>query len=316
MLNAADYFSMEERRELLKKNNWKASFEIIHTWSWIVAVFVVVGYFPNVLTIVIGLFILGGKQLACAIIMHDASHSSMFTNRKVNDFVGKWLGAFPIWNNMLRYRPYHIKHHVSTGTIEDPDIGFTLGYPTTERSMTRKVLRDLFGLTGLKTQLVGNIATHLGLIEYNLGGAKVQRIEPKNRSVLKSAIQNLTGPILANFLLFILLWLFGNAWLYLLWLGALLTTFNFSLRIRSIAEHALVENAEDPIRNTRTTYANWLERMLFAPHHVNYHLEHHMLMSVPSYHLPQMHRKLKERGFYEKGLLEHGYWNIIKQCIK
>ena len=104
--------------------------------------------------------------------------------------------------------------------------------------------------------------------------------------------------------------------MYLLWLGALLTTFNFSLRIRSIAEHALVENAEDPIRNTRTTYANWLERMLFAPHHVNYHLEHHMLMSVPSYHLPQMHRKLKERGFYEKGLLEHGYWNIIKQCIK
>ena len=82
-----------------------------------------------------------------------------------------------------------------------------------------------------------------------------------------------------------------------------------------MAEHAMVEDTEDTLRNTRTTYANWFEKLLFAPHHVNYHVEHHLLMSVPPYNLPKMHRLLKERGFYKEGLLEQGYWDIVKMAI-
>ena len=319
ILRASDYLSKAERQRLVKKNNWKASYEIAHTWAWIAAAFLLAGLFPNVLTIVIALFILGGKQLACAIIMHDTSHFSMFTNKKTNDFVGKWLGAYPIWGDMLRYRPYHLEHHIYTGTHKDPDLGLTTGYPTTKNSMGRKFFRDLTGLTGVKTQFLGNLATHLGLIEYNLGGAKPKKIDQKGRpffDIIKMAYANLHGPILANLLLLGILWLFGAAWLYWLWIGALLTTYNFSLRVRSIAEHAMVENPLDPIRNTRTTYANWLEKILFAPHHVNYHLEHHLLMSVPSYNLKEMHQILLKKGFYEKGLLEKGYWSIVKKAMQ
>jgi fatty acid desaturase len=103
---------------------------------------------------------------------------------------------------------------------------------------------------------------------------------------------------------------------YLLWIGANLTTFNFSLRIRSIAEHSVVEDTHDPYKNTRTTYANFLERILFAPLHVNYHLEHHFLQNMPSYNSPEMHKLLVARGFYEHGLLKHGYWEILKMAIK
>ena len=39
-------------------------------------------------------------------------------------------------------------------------------------------------------------------------------------------------------------------------------------------------------------------------------------MAVPSYNLPKMHQLLKERGFYEKGLLEKNYWSIIQLAIK
>jgi hypothetical protein len=48
-------------------------------------------------------------------------------------------------------------------------------------------------------------------------------------------------------------------------------------RIRNIAEHAVVPDANDPLRNTRTTRANFLERLFIAPYYVNYHLEHHLL---------------------------------------
>ena len=42
--------------------------------------------------------------------------------------------------------------------------------------------------------------------------------------------------------------------------------------------------------------ARRLERLLVAPNYVNYHLEHHLVMTVPHYHLPRMHRMLRERG--------------------
>ncbi|MGK0383467.1 MAG: fatty acid desaturase [Bacteroidia bacterium] len=99
------------------------------------------------------------------------------------------------------------------------------------------------------------------------------------------------------------LWLTGNGWLYLLWIAASLTTYQFCLRIRSIAEHSVVPDRLENQTNTRTTYANIIEKMLVAPHHVNYHTEHHLLMTVPSYNLPKMHKLLKARGFFEKGLL-------------
>lgn len=316
-LNPSKYFSREERQTLLQKNNWKASWEVFHTWMWIALAFALAGFFPNPFTIIIALFILGGKQLACSIIMHDASHFAMFKNKKVNDFIGKWFGSYPVFNDVLKYRPYHFKHHVTTGTSEDPDISLTWGYPTHPISMARKITRDLIGATGIKTQFA-LLAMHFGLFKYSASRI-VEREEQSNSSwqqLLKLGVKNLSGPILSNLILFSILYLCGAAWLYLLWIGALFTTFHFSARIRSIAEHSMVENPEDPLRNTRTTYANWLERLLFAPHYVNYHLEHHMMMSVPSYNLPQMHQLLKERGFYkEAGLLENGYWNIIKLAI-
>lgn len=316
---ANNYLTKEERKQLLQKNDWKATYQILYIGCWISVAFALVWWMPNILTVIIALFILGGQQLACSILMHDASHFSMFKNKKVNDFVGKWFGAYLIWNNMLRYRPYHLEHHLHTGHPEDPDLGLTVGYPTTQRSMVRKFVRDLTGLTGIKTQVIGNFATHLGLIEYNLGGGKVRRIDQSGRTfseVSKMAFENLHGPIIANGILFAILSILASPWLYLLWIGALLTTYNFSLRVRSMAEHSMVEDTLDNMKNTRTTYASWLEQMLFAPLNVNYHLEHHLLMSVPSYNLPAMHKILLERGFYEKGTLEKGYWRIIKMAMK
>ncbi|MGB0522623.1 MAG: fatty acid desaturase family protein [Flammeovirgaceae bacterium] len=315
-LKLTNYLTPEERKALHQKNDWYASLEILHTWAWIAAAFALAGLFPNPLTILIALFVLGGKQLACAIIMHDASHYSLFNKNSVNDWVGKWFGAYPILNNMESYRPYHVEHHLKTGTDHDPDLGLTTGYPTSKKSMTRKFIRDLTGVTGIKAT-IGLLAMHLGILAYHMGG-KVSKVEVKGsrfQHIAKAALKNLSGPFMANLFLFLLLWSAGSAWLYVLWVIAYLTTFQFCLRVRSMAEHSVVPNRLDPYQNTRTTYANFLEKMLFAPHHVNYHTEHHLLMAVPCYHLPKMHKMLRERGFYEKGILEKGYLNIVKLAI-
>lgn len=308
------YLTKEEIKNLMQKSNWKGLLEVLETWAWITFAFVLVAVFPNVITVVIALFILGGKQLACAIIMHDTSHYSMFRTKSWNDFFGNWMGAYPIFHNVRQYRPYHLQHHVATGTEDDPDINLTKGYPTSAPSMTRKFLRDLSGATGIKAYF-GLFAMHLGILKYNLGNY-IERITVHERGYLfKNGIKNLFGPIVSNLIMFGIFYAFGKPWLYLMWPAALLSTNQFCLRVRAIAEHSVVEDTNDPMKNTRTTYANFLERLLFAPHHVNYHLEHHFLIPAPSYNYPKMHKLLKERGFYKHGLLKNGYVDIVKMSI-
>ncbi|MEO1262740.1 MAG: fatty acid desaturase family protein [Bacteroidota bacterium] len=317
IVSSAPYLTRDERKLLHQKNDWLACWEILVHWAWIVGAFALVYFFPNIFTILVSLFILGGKQLACAILMHDAGHYAVFKNKKVNDRVGQWLGGYPVFQDVLKYRDYHYRHHVENGTEEDPDLLLTRGYPTSRKSMFRKIFRDLTGQTGIKA-FVGLVMMHLGYLKYNLGG-RVERVSQKERTWKGFAevfFQNLSGPILANFILFSLLYWLASPWLYLLWAGAYLTTFQFSLRIRSMAEHSMSVDQLDPYQNTRTTYANSLEKLLFAPYHVNYHAEHHMLMSVPSYNLKKMHQLIKARGYYKKGMLEKNYWNVIKQAIK
>lgn len=310
-----EFLTPDEVKTIMRKSDIRAAMEVLAMWLWIIFAFALVGFYANVFTVIIALFILGGKQLACAILLHDCSHDSMFSSRKVNQFVGNWFGAYPILQNLEQYRPYHREHHMYTGLDNDPDMSLTKGYPTTAASMVRKIARDLAGATGVKAQ-IGVIAMHVGIIKYNLGGL-VERVKEKKdwKETISNAFKNLWGPVTANFIMFGILYLLGHPMLYLLWVGAMFTTYNFSLRIRSMAEHCMVEDKADPQKNTRTTYANFIERMLFAPYHVNYHAEHHLCMGAPSYNLPKMHEILLQKGFYKDRVLENNYWTIVRLAI-
>lgn len=309
------YLSKEEIKSFHKKSDLKAIGEILSVWLWIFAAFALVYFYPNIFTVFVALWIIGGKQLGCAIIMHDTSHYSLFKTKKLNDIVGNWLGAYPMIQNVRQYRPYHLQHHIATGTSDDPDKKLTAGYPTSRLSMTRKFLRDLSGLTGIKG-FFGVLLMHLGFLEYNLGNTVI-KIKPKNAAeVLRNALKNLSGPIIFHIIFFSIFLLLHKPMLYLLWWGAFFTTYNFCLRVRSIAEHSVVPDSNNPYTSSRTTYANLFEKILFAPLHVNYHTEHHLLIAAPCYHNPAIHKLLKERGYFEKGLLENNYRNIIKLAIR
>jgi len=308
------YLTREEVKELLDKSDFKGFWEVFKVWFWIAFSFVLAAVWPNVFTVVIALILIGSKQLGCAIIMHDASHYSLFKTKKLNDLVGNWFGAYPIIHNLEQYRPYHLQHHIATGTEEDPDINLTKGYPSTRAGIFRKFSRDLAGVSGVKGYS-GLFAMHLGILKYNLGNY-IEKIVHEDRGyLLKSGWKNLRGPLAANLVLFGILSAFGQPWLYLLWVGAMLTTYMFFLRVRSMAEHSMVEDRKNPLLNSRTVKANWLEQLLFAPLHVNYHLEHHLQFTVPSYNFKKMHHILQNRGLYQKANYASGYWSIVKMAM-
>ena len=117
---------------------------------------------------------------------------------------------------------------------------------------------------------------------------------------------------MTNAVLFSVLAVAGYWWIYpVLWLLPLATWYQLITRVRNIAEHAMVADNDDPLRNTRTTRANRLARLLVAPYFVNYHLEHHLFLFVPCWRLPAAHRLLVGKGLAPRMELQPGYGAVL-----
>ncbi|MFN7952461.1 MAG: fatty acid desaturase family protein [bacterium] len=294
-----DYLSADEIRELRQMHDWRSWASLVTDWGLIGAALALVARFPNPLSVVLAVAVIGTRQLGLAILMHEASHRTLFRGRGLNDWVGTWLCAYPIWSDLAPYRRYHLQHHAKNWTAEDPDLGLAAPFPVTPSSMRRKIVRDLTGRTALK-RVVYTLARHTGRIPDLTGGA----VQPSRASLVGVAVTNLA--------LVALLAAAGHPALYLVWVAAWLTTHHLVIRLRSIAEHAMILDPGDPLRNTRTTLASGWERLLLAPNYVNYHLEHHLVMTVPHYQLPRMHRLLRERGALDHACVAEGYLGVLR----
>ena len=288
----------DEIRELVEIRDHRAWFSIALDWALIGAAFALAAAFPNPASVIVAIAIIGSRQLGLAILMHDAAHRALLRERSWNDWVGNWLCGYPIWNDVHPYRRYHLQHHAKTWTSEDPDLELANPFPITRSSLQRKVWRDLSGQTGWKR--------FLAILNRDLG-----RSRGRARRDFGSGMQALHGVLITNAVLLALLSVFGHPALYLLWVVAWFTTYSLVMRIRSIAEHAMVPDVSSELHNTRTTIASWWERLLIAPNRVNYHLEHHLLMTVPHYNLPRLHRMLRERGVLDGACVTQGYANVL-----
>jgi fatty acid desaturase len=292
-----DYLSRDELKAFSERSDARGFFAIASTWAIIAASFALLARFPNPFVFVLVVIVLGGRQLALAILTHEAAHRSLFATRALNDVLTDWLCARPIWNDVARYREHHIRHHAHTNTERDPDASLSHPFPTTRVSLARKLLRDLAFVSGLR-RILGLVLMDIGVLEYTVAADVKSR--PRNGRTwvdyAREGIRNMSGMIVTNVALFLVLFALGVGWVYVAWVVAYLTTFSLFVRIRSLAEHACTEQTEDIFMNTRTTRAGFLARMTVAPVHVNYHIEHHALVSVPYYRLPALHATLRERG--------------------
>jgi len=301
--------SRDEVRGLLRIDPLRSAWMVASNWAGVAAAMALVAWWPNPLTIVAALFVIGARQLGLAIVMHEAAHHTLFANRQLNDWVGNWLAAYPVWAEVGPYRRYHLKHHKFTGTPDDPDLGLAAPFPITRSSFRRKVWRDLSAQTGLKQAIAvfrRDVGWRHGRNQRTLG---MNEGEPPDVGWHKVAPVAFTNGILLAVLCAV-----GAPLLYLLWVAAWLTTYRLVTRVRSIAEHGMVPDPLDPLRNTRTTLARWWERLLVAPNRVNFHLEHHLLMTVPHHNLPRLHRLLRERGALHDAVIAPGYLAVLRQA--
>jgi fatty acid desaturase len=310
---ATTWFSTDEIRELMTPTTWQGARSLLTTWGLIAAAFVLLATFPrSPLAWLTTLIILGGRQLALAILMHECAHQSLFPRAITNQLVGTWLCAAPVWQRLNDYRTHHVKHHGRTSMEDDPDLDLSSAFPTSRWGLARKFARDLTGIAFLR-RVAALLLMDAGVLSYTAStGARWVSPRPSVAQMLKSFCRNFGPVFIANSLLALTLAALGHAWLFGVWVIAWATTFSLFLRIRAIAEHGVTERSTDPLKNTRTTRANLMARLTVAPHHVNFHLEHHLLPTVPHYRLPAMHRLLVERGAWAEATQADGYLDVLR----
>ena len=310
--------SKEELKAFHKKSDLRGLWELGFAWGSIVVIGAVTVIWPNPLTILAACVLFGGRQMALAALMHESAHRSLFKSRWMNDVLGKWLTGAPIIEDIDEYRPYHFQHHKYTGQPHkgktgDPDLVLIRAYPVGAKSLRRWLRNDLLGVTGLRLYKT-RIGMKLGLIGRERG--RIVRTWPEGgmRELGSRIVKNYSAPIVVHAAVITGLALLGVAWLYLPWLVAQLTVFHFVMRVRVIAEHGMTERGGNMLRNTRTTRARWFNKLFFAPHNLNYHLEHHLYPGVPCYRLAKLHRRLKEVGALDEACLADGYIDVIREA--
>ncbi|MES2919789.1 MAG: fatty acid desaturase family protein [Pseudomonadota bacterium] len=298
-----DLFTRDEIRTLTARSDLMGAWAVGSTWAIIAAALALLAWATTqppgiaIPVFVVGLCLIAGRQLCLAILMHDASHGTLFRTKWLNDVLADWLCARPIWQSLPKYRAHHFVHHTKTGTADDTDISLVAPFPCSRGSLARKFLRDIAGITGLKF-LIGRFLMDTGYVKWTVANDVVwlprEGVTLTDRAAM--LVRNATPTVIVNALLLALLWAAGQPWLFVAWVVAYMTPFSLFVRIRSLAEHACTERTADMFRNTRTTRAGWLARATVAPLRVHYHIEHHVMASVPYFRLQQMHRMLRERG--------------------
>jgi fatty acid desaturase len=291
-MKANDLLEADEIRAFTAPSDLAGARAVLTTWAMIAGAFALCAWRPGVLTFAIAVIVLGGRQLALAVLMHEAAHRTLFRTRWMNDVVVDAVCARVVWADVARYRAHHLAHHAHAGTDRDPDRSLVAPFPVSRRSLARKLARDVFGIAGVR-RAIGLVLMDAGFMTYAVSG-EVEWLPRRAWWWHAKELVKRAGPTaLANGALLALLWACGATWVYAAWVVAWLTTYGLFLRVRSMAEHACLDGGRDPLHNTRTTHAGWLARLTVAPHAVGYHLEHHLLPTVPYFRLRALHTRVR-----------------------
>jgi fatty acid desaturase len=292
-VTAGDVLTLSELRDLRRTSAFRGAELVLHAWATIGLAMAVYAVWPSALTLVLAIAVIGSRQLGLLVVMHEAAHWLLFPRMRANTLVASWLCASPVFADLKAYRRAHHLHHRHTQQPEDPDLALAAPFPVARGRFWRDVLRDLSGVM-LWTRVVA---------------------WPGWRESWGDAWRRARGPLLANAVLFALLALTAGWELYLLlWVLPLATWHQLLVRLRSIAEHAMVPDDGDPLRNTRTTGAGPLARAFLAPYWVNYHVEHHLLVFVPCWKLRRAHALLGAKGYHARMETAPGYLDVVRRA--
>ncbi|HEX3460596.1 MAG TPA: fatty acid desaturase family protein [Acidimicrobiales bacterium] len=279
------------RQDLRRINDVRNTLSVIGLWAWVAAMIGVAVWINNPF-LYLGVFILMGPIHArFAILMHEAAHKLLFSNKRINDWVGTWVIAYPALVPIQIYRRGHFAHHKHEFGPEEPDMAYYGGYRCDTRTLARRLVRDAVGISGWKNLL------------------------PLLKSVKVKAYRKISVPILGMQVgLWAVSWVAtGRWWIYpAFWLAPWMTQWRVINRLRAIAEHGGMEAGDDRRVTTHNVRQSWLARFWIVPYNTGWHLAHHVDMGIPFRNLPKFYAELERAGYVTPGITYPNYIALWK----
>jgi fatty acid desaturase len=191
----------------------------------------------------------------------------------------------------------HRVHHNNLYEAIDPDLALMAGYPRGRIYLVKKLLKDAAGLTAWRNYLY-----FFGAPAMNAAtGAKQKPLDDTTERLRRQALSDRWVVVAFHVLLLAASFALGVGVEYVvLWILPAITVQAVILRLRAVAEHGAPAHTRSPFGAARTNIELPLwARVAMFPHHVNYHLEHHLYPAVPHYNLPALHARLRAAGVLE-----------------
>jgi fatty acid desaturase len=266
-----------------------------------------VGGAGGALLVLAAVAVIGIAQHGLFILAHEAAHHRLLAHRGMNDALGRLIGMVS-GISMCTYRVIHRLHHNHLYGPQDPDTAIHGGYPRGVAYLWKKLGLDLLGWNAWKTYAYFFGAPAIADDDGTAQRTTHSALNDTSPSLRAAARADRWWVLATQLLLPMAIGLLGG-WsalgtYLLLWVLPLLTVLQPILRLRAICEHGAVDDIGSPLTAARSNRGggNWLNhvgRWLLFPHHVNHHLEHHLYPAVPHYHLPRLHRLLRDKGVFD-----------------
>jgi fatty acid desaturase len=284
-LTASGVPAPELRTELRRIDDLRNIGSVLLTWAQALATIGAAVWIAHPLGYAVAFVLMGPAFARFAIIGHEAAHKLLFTNKRWNDAVGRWVLAYPSFVPLDAYRRGHFAHHKEEFGPTEPDLNLYQGYPITQASFRRKLWRDARGSSGWK-----NLKGLLGALRSPTARPLALRIFAMQLPLVAAAVA------------------IGRWWLYpLLWLGPWLTSWRVINRLRAIAEHGGMTHSKDRRQTTHHVRQSALASFLMVPFNTGWHLAHHVDMGVPWRNLPRLHAELEQAGYITPELTYPSY---------
>jgi fatty acid desaturase len=268
---------------------------IVSLYAQTTAVLVFTWWWNHPVGWVLGVLLMGRAHAQFMSLMHEAAHRLLFSSKRVNDWVGRWLIGYPAFTNTDAYRRVHMAHHRDEFGPEEPDIPLYANYPIARASWWRKLWRDATGRTGWK------------LLKQQFGG--LRGVDSLTRRSQQKILATQLGLIALSIAL-------GVPHAYVaLWLLPYLTVWRVINRLRSVAEHGGMRRGDDRRIATHSVRQTPLVRFFMVPFNIGFHLSHHVDAGIPFRSLPKFHRELKRSG-YLTDALEYRTYRLLWQALR
>jgi len=278
------------RDELRRVRNARSALALASLGAQVAGVIAGVVWLAHPLAYVVGFVVMGRVIVCLNVLGHEAVHRTLFSNRALNDWAGRWLASYPVFVAFELYRRGHMAHHRDELGPDEPDLALYRGYPISRASLRRKLVRDAVGITGWT------------LLRGLLRGLR----KPRTRPVAARIVGLHLGFVAVATV-------FGHPELYLLWIGPYLTQWRVTNRLRAIAEHGGMIRSADRRETTHSVRQGVAARTFMVPYHLGLHLAHHVDIGVPCWNLPRLHRELRASGWLPDELVYPSYRSLWRR---